>query len=69
MDDSEQLLTVQEVADFLKVSTKTVLHYIHINKIAAIKIGKDWRISKLRLQSWIESEFNSNKQNGTTESI
>ena len=33
------LLTIQEVADWAKVSTKTIYRWISVNKIPAIRLG------------------------------
>jgi excisionase family DNA binding protein len=40
----ERLLTVQEVADHLRVHVKTVLKLISDGKLRAVSIGRRWRI-------------------------
>jgi excisionase family DNA binding protein len=37
-----KLLTVQEVAEWAKVSTKTIYRWISDNKIPAIRLGKGY---------------------------
>ncbi len=47
--------TVDEIADILEVSVKTVRRYIYAGKIAASKIGGQWRISEEQLEEYIKS--------------
>ncbi|MEO8358178.1 MAG: helix-turn-helix domain-containing protein [Chloroflexota bacterium] len=52
------LLTIQEVADWAKVSTKTVYHWISDNKIPAIRLGnRTYRIPEKAIIHYL-------KQNG-----
>jgi len=48
----EKLYTLQETAEFLKISTRTVLRYIKFRKLEATKIGQ-WRISEVALQEFL----------------
>jgi excisionase family DNA binding protein len=41
----DELLTVDEVADYLRVSRSTVWRWCQARKIPAFKIGREWRIS------------------------
>lgn len=41
---AERLLTTQEVAERLGVDKKTVLRYLHQNKLKGARIGRDYRI-------------------------
>lgn len=47
--------TVDQVADQLQVSIKTVRRYIYSGKIAANKIGGQWRISQDNIDGYLES--------------
>jgi len=40
-----ELLTIQEVADILRVSKRTIFRYIKSGKLKATKIGQ-WRIKR-----------------------
>jgi excisionase family DNA binding protein len=52
------LLTIQEVADWAKVSTKTICRWISDNKIPAIRLGnRTYRIPEKALIAYL-------KQNG-----
>ena len=52
MDD---ILTVQEVADYLKVSRTTVWRWCNEGKLAAFKIGRGWRVHRTELQRFISA--------------
>ena len=51
----EILLTVQEVAQFLKLSELTIYKYIKLQQLEAIEFGGHYRILKTSLDSFIES--------------
>ena len=52
--DSIKVYTIQEVADILKLSRQTIYNYVNQNKIKATKIGKEYRIEKAALESFLQ---------------
>lgn len=48
-----KIYTLDEVADILKISKRTLYTYIKEGKLHAVKIGKAWRVSEENLQSFI----------------
>ncbi|MCX6032953.1 MAG: helix-turn-helix domain-containing protein [Chloroflexi bacterium] len=40
----QDLLTVQEAADYLRVSRATIWRWCRTKKVRAIRIGREWRI-------------------------
>jgi excisionase family DNA binding protein len=50
-----RLLTVAEVADVLRVSTMTVYRLIKSGDLAAIRVGKSYRITEPTLQEYLAS--------------
>jgi excisionase family DNA binding protein len=56
----DKLLTIEEVAEFLRVSTRTVIRYIESGKLRASKIG-GWRIKESDVQLFLEETSNKNK--------
>ena len=50
-----ELLTVAEVANVLRVSTMTVYRLIKSGELAAIRVGKSYRIDNDVLQSYLAS--------------
>lgn len=55
---SDKLLTIEEVADVLRVSTRTVIRYIKSGKLKASKIGV-WRIKEIDLNKFLENTSNT----------
>lgn len=55
----DKLLTIEEVADVLRVSTRTIIRYIESGKLKASKIGV-WRIKESDVRLFLEET--SNKQ-------
>ena len=47
--------TVDEIAEILEVSVKTIRRYIYAGKIGASKIGGQWRISQNQLDDYVSS--------------
>lgn len=44
MSEQPEYLTTDEAAEILKVSTKTVLRWIHAGRLRACRLGRGWRI-------------------------
>ena len=68
-----KLFTLDEVADILKVTKRTLYNYIKAGKLPAVKIGKYWRVSEESLQAFISTgtpilEENRRKENQSKES-
>jgi excisionase family DNA binding protein len=59
-DRIEKLLTIEEVADILRVSTRTIIRYIESGKLKASKIGV-WRIKESDVHLFLEETSNKNK--------
>lgn len=46
--------SLNEVADILQITRRTLYNWIKENKIQAFKVGKEWRISKEALREFME---------------
>lgn len=55
------MLTVTEVADAMKVTTRTVGDWIRDKKLRASKVGRDWRINPDDLTAFINASANVEK--------
>lgn len=53
MTDTDKLLNVKEVADYLGVTKITLYTWIKEEKLKAFKFGRSWRISKADLEEFI----------------
>ncbi len=56
----DKLLTIKEVAKFLRVSERSVNRYIEAGKLKASKIGQ-WRIKQSNLEKFLEDNLNIKK--------
>ena len=50
----EHLMTIKEVADFLRISTISAYSWVRDGKLPAIRIGKEWRVRTRDLDEWLE---------------
>ncbi len=50
------VLTTDEAIQYLKISKPTLLKYIHLGRIKAIKVGKGWRILQSELNRFLRGE-------------
>lgn len=48
-----EILTIKQVADFLKVTERTIYRLAAAKKIPAFKVGGTWRFSRADIDSWI----------------
>jgi len=55
----ERLMTIKEVANYLRLSKVTVYKMTRQGMIPASKIGKQWRYSKSEIDSWVRQRSNS----------
>jgi excisionase family DNA binding protein len=51
---SEAILTIREVAEYLKVTEKTVYGLAQKGKIPGFKVGGQWRFKREDIDQWIE---------------
>ena len=51
----EVLMTIEEVADYLRVKKRTIYEWLKTGKIPAIKTVGQWRFKKERIDAWLES--------------
>lgn len=55
----QRLMTIREVADYLRLSKVTVYKMTRQGKIPALKIGKQWRYNKSEIDSWVKQKSNN----------
>jgi excisionase family DNA binding protein len=58
---TDKLLTIDELAEILRVSTRTVIRYIDSGKLKASKIGV-WRIKQSDVDRFLEKTSNLNSK-------
>ncbi len=58
-----EFLTPEEVADILRVNVMTVYGYIQKSNLDAIRLGRNYRISRQDLASFIKSKRMKSRSN------
>lgn len=53
---SEEILTLKEVAVYLKLAEKTAYRLAAEGKLPGFKVGGSWRFKQLDIESWIETK-------------
>ncbi|MBN2617516.1 MAG: PTS sugar transporter subunit IIA [Spirochaetales bacterium] len=59
----KEILTLQEVAEYLQLSDKTILKMVKEGEIPCAKIANQWRFSKIMLDDWITAKMEVIPQN------
>ncbi|MCK5894353.1 MAG: helix-turn-helix domain-containing protein [Endozoicomonadaceae bacterium] len=54
----DPILTVRQVADYLKVNERTVYRMTTTGKIPAFKVGASWRFKQTEIELWIKEQHN-----------
>lgn len=50
------LMTIDDLADYLKVRRRTIYEWLKHNKIPALKLVGQWRFRKDRIDAWLEEQ-------------
>lgn len=57
----EDILTIEEVARYLRVSERTVYDWAQKGEIPAGKIGTVWRFKRSEIEKWVNERLSSNR--------
>ena len=50
------ILLIKDVAEYLKVTERTIYRLAAAKKIPAFKVGGSWRFSRADIDSWIKAQ-------------
>ena len=64
LDPKEEILTIEEAIQFLKVGKTTLYRLARDGKVPARKIGREWRFVKSQLIEWINEKATTNNVSG-----
>ncbi len=53
---NDEILTLKEVAEYLKLAEKTAYRLAAEGKLPGFKVGGSWRFKREDVLSWIESQ-------------
>lgn len=57
----EEILTLKEVADYLKLAEKTAYRLAADGKLPGFKVGGSWRFKREDVSAWIEEQKSNTK--------
>jgi len=63
---SSQMMTVEEVASYLKMKSVTIYKHAQKGKIPAFKVGSSWRFKRSTIDEWIALQ---EKKNGGVNAV
>lgn len=52
----DDVLTISEVAEYLKVAERTIYRLAAAKKLPAFKVGGMWRFSRADIDAWIKQQ-------------
>ena len=55
--NADEIMTVEEVAKYLKLKPQTVYKWAKEGQIPAAKFGKEWRFRRRILDEWIDTSI------------
>ncbi len=67
--DIDDILTLSEAADYLKIAEKTLLRMIHRKEVPAAKVGNQYRFLRNVLEDWLISKMKVLPSNDVTRLI
>ena len=56
---TDEILTIQEVAKYLKLNEKTAYRLASEGKLPGFKVGGSWRFKRVDIERWIEEQKKS----------
>ena len=63
----DDILTIEEVAKYLRVSDRTVYDWAQKGEIPAVKIGTVWRFKKSEVENWVNERLSSSSNTKRTD--
>lgn len=57
-----ELMTIEEIADYLRVKKRTIYEWLKKGKIPAIKTVGQWRFKKIQIDHWLEKQQEQQEQ-------
>jgi len=55
---NDEILTLKEVAEYLKLAEKTAYRLAQKGKLPGFKVGGSWRFKREDIENWIEQQKN-----------
>jgi nitrogen PTS system EIIA component len=52
-----EILTIEEVASYLRLTPQTIYRWAQEKRIPAVKLGKEWRFRKSIIDEWLDAQI------------
>ncbi|MPL98022.1 hypothetical protein SDC9_44220 [bioreactor metagenome] len=59
---NDAIMTVRELADYLKIAEKTAYRFASEGKVPGFKVGNAWRFRKSEINRWIAQQEQEREQ-------
>ncbi|MBP1675204.1 MAG: putative IIA-like nitrogen-regulatory protein PtsN [Bacteroidetes bacterium] len=59
----DKIMTLEEVAEYLRVKPQTIYTWAQEKKIPAAKLGKEWRFKKSIIDQWFNEHIDEKFRN------
>jgi excisionase family DNA binding protein len=56
-DQGPDILTIEDVASYLRLKPQTIYRWAQARRIPAAKLGKEWRFRKSLLDRWLDGQM------------
>jgi excisionase family DNA binding protein len=61
-DAGPSILTIEDIAEYLRVHPSTIYRLLRKKKLPAFKIGRDWRFNREAIDRWrVDAERANNR--------
>ena len=61
---SADIMTIEEVADYLRINKKTAYRLAGEEKLPGFKVGGAWRFRRSEIESWIDEDARAKSKKG-----
>ncbi|MBN9070510.1 MAG: helix-turn-helix domain-containing protein [Rhizobiales bacterium] len=62
---TDEILTIREMAEFLKINEKTAYKLALAGEIPGFKVGGSWRFERQEIARWIKRKIEEQKKGAT----
>lgn len=62
MDRFPTIMTVEEVAQYLRVHVMTVYRMVYRGELRAARVGRGWRFKRSEIEQWLTENWTGNSQ-------
>jgi len=65
----EQMMSIRDVADFLKLNQTTVYAWAQQGTLPGYKLGRTWRFRPSEIEAWLEERRSAKVTNRVTQTV